>query len=71
MPWAAIPLGRHTALPPAVKNLTQQGPEFRNGIPALLRHARLIVMPGPDRASLYYYTNYVDTSGNILHLWDL
>jgi len=35
MPWAAIPLGRHTALPPAVKNLTQQGPEFRNGIPAL------------------------------------
>ncbi len=51
MPWAAIPLGRHTSLPPAVIPTDSLIPCFKPVIPdSLLRHAR----PRPGISILLY-----------------
>ena len=60
MPWAAIPVGHHTDLPPAVIPTDSIIPSFNHVIPAFP-----IVMPGPDRASLSLL--YVQKYGPTLH----
>jgi hypothetical protein len=59
MPWAAIPFGHHTALPPAVNPTDSIIPSFNHVIPAFP-----IVMPGPDRASLSLL--YVQKNGLVV-----